>query len=47
MIMEGNGQTRWYEGNFTGYGKAVVAENPRTAGPREEQVITGWLSGLR
>jgi len=28
LVMEGNGQTRWFEGNFTSYEKAVLAEDP-------------------
>ena len=27
-MMEGDGKTRWFEGDFTAYEKAVVAENP-------------------
>jgi sulfate-transporting ATPase len=28
LVMEGNGQTRWFEGNFTSYEKMVLAEDP-------------------
>ncbi len=28
LIMEGNGKTRWFEGNFTAYEKMVTAEDP-------------------
>ncbi len=28
LVMEGNGQTRWFEGNFTSYEKAILAEDP-------------------
>ena len=28
LVMEGDGQTRWFEGNFAAYEKAVMAENP-------------------
>ena len=28
LIMEGDGKTRWFEGDFTDYEKAVMAENP-------------------
>ncbi len=28
LIMEGNGKTRWFEGDFTDYEQAVLAENP-------------------
>ena len=28
LIMEGNGKTRWFEGDFTDYEQAVMAENP-------------------
>ncbi len=28
LVMEGNGKTRWFEGNFAAYEEAVTAENP-------------------
>jgi ATP-binding cassette ChvD family protein len=28
LVMEGNGKTRWFEGNFADYEEAVMAENP-------------------
>jgi ATP-binding cassette ChvD family protein len=28
LIMEGNGKTRWFEGDFTSYEKVVMSENP-------------------
>ena len=28
LVMEGDGKTRWFEGNFAAYEKAVMAENP-------------------
>jgi ATP-binding cassette ChvD family protein len=28
LVMEGDGRTRWFEGNFTAYERAVMAENP-------------------
>jgi ATPase subunit of ABC transporter with duplicated ATPase domains len=28
LVMEGNGATRWFEGNFTSYEKMVLAEDP-------------------
>ena len=28
LVMEGNGGTRWFEGNFAAYEEAVMAENP-------------------
>jgi ATP-binding cassette ChvD family protein len=28
LILEGNGKTRWFEGNFAAYEQAVAAENP-------------------
>ena len=28
LIMEGDGKTRWFDGNFTAYEEAVTAENP-------------------
>jgi ATP-binding cassette ChvD family protein len=28
LVMEGNGRTRWFEGNFAAYEQAVTAENP-------------------
>ena len=37
LIMEGNGQTRWYEGNFTAYEKSVMAENPERLAHRRNK----------
>lgn len=28
LVMEGNGKTRWFEGNFTAYEKTMLAEDP-------------------
>jgi ATP-binding cassette ChvD family protein len=28
LVMEGNGKTRWFEGNFSAYEKSVIAEDP-------------------
>ncbi len=28
LVLEGNGKTRWFEGNFAAYEKAVLAEDP-------------------
>ncbi len=28
LVFEGNGKTRWFEGNFTSYEEAMIAENP-------------------
>ena len=28
LVMEGNGRTRWFEGNFAAYEDAVMAESP-------------------
>jgi len=28
LVLEGGGKTRWFEGNFAAYERAVVAENP-------------------
>jgi ATP-binding cassette ChvD family protein len=28
LVMEGNGKTRWFEGNFTAYERAMIAEDP-------------------
>ena len=28
LVLEGGGKTRWFEGNFAAYEKAVAAENP-------------------
>jgi ATP-binding cassette ChvD family protein len=28
LVMEGGGKTRWFDGDFTGYERAVAAENP-------------------
>ena len=27
-MMEGDGKTRWFEGNFAAYEKSVIAEDP-------------------
>jgi len=37
LIMEGNGQTSWYEGNFTAYEKSVMAENPERLAHRRSK----------
>ena len=37
LIMEGNGRTRWFEGNFAAYEKSVVAENPERVAHRRSQ----------
>jgi len=37
LIMEGNGQTRWYEGNFMAYEKSVMAENPERLAHRRNK----------
>jgi energy-dependent translational throttle protein EttA len=37
LIMEGNGLTRWYEGNFTAYEKSVMAENPERLAHRRNK----------
>ena len=34
LIMEGNGKTRWFEGNFADYEKSVVAEDPNRVAHR-------------
>ena len=28
LVMEGDGKTRWFEGNFAAYEASVMAENP-------------------
>ena len=37
LVMEGNGQTRWFEGNFTAYEKMVLAENPERLAHRRNK----------
>jgi ATP-binding cassette ChvD family protein len=37
LIMEGDGRTRWFEGNFMAYEKAVVAENPERVAHRRSK----------
>ena len=37
LIMEGDGRTRWYEGNFTAYEKSVMAENPERLAHRRSK----------
>ncbi len=37
LIMEGDEQTRWYEGNFTAYEKSVMAENPERLAHRRNK----------
>ena len=44
LIMEGNGQTRWYEGNFTAYEKSVMAENPERLAHRRNKYHV-WCCG--
>ena len=41
LIMEGNGRTRWFEGNFAAYEEAVMAENPERLAHRRAST-TGW-----
>ena len=45
LVMEGDGRTRWFEGNFAQYEAAVMAENPdRFAHRRAKyQRLTGKL----
>ena len=45
LVMEGDGKTRWFEGNFAAYEAAVLAENPdRFAHRRAKyQRLTGKL----
>ena len=45
LVMEGDGRTRWFEGNFAAYEAAVLAENPdRFAHRRAKyQRLTGKL----
>lgn len=31
LVMEANGKTRWFEGNFADYERAVTAEDPNRA----------------
>jgi len=37
LVMEGNGQTRWFEGNFSDYEKTVLAENPERLSHRRNK----------
>ena len=37
LIMEGNGKTRWFEGNFADYEQAVLAENPERVAHRRSK----------
>ncbi len=45
LVMEGNGRTRWFEGNFAQYEAAVLAENPERFAHRRAkyQRLTGKL----
>jgi ATPase subunit of ABC transporter with duplicated ATPase domains len=49
LVMEGDGRTRWFEGNFAAYEAAVMAENPdRFAHRRAKyQRLGGSLARLR
>ena len=38
LIMEGDGRTRWFEGNFAAYEEVGHGREPRAAGPPAEQV---------
>jgi ATP-binding cassette ChvD family protein len=37
LIMDGNGKTRWFEGNFAAYEDAVAAENPERMAHRRSK----------
>jgi ATP-binding cassette ChvD family protein len=37
LVMEGNGKTRWFEGNFTAYEKAMIAEDPERLAHRRSK----------
>jgi len=37
LVMEGNGKTRWFEGNFAAYEEAVLAENPERLAHRRSK----------
>ena len=45
LVMEGDGKTRWFEGNFADYEAAVMAENPERFAHRRAkyQRLTGKL----
>ncbi len=45
LVMEGDGKTRWFEGNFAAYEEAVMAENPDRFAHRrgKYQRLTGKL----
>ena len=45
LVMEGDGRTRWFEGNFAPYEAAVLAENPdRFAHRREVPAADGQVA---
>ncbi len=46
LVMEGDGKTRWFEGNFAAYEAAVMAENPERFAHRRAkyQRLTGKLA---
>jgi len=46
LVMEGDGKTRWFEGNFAAYEAAVMAENPERFAHRRAkyQRLTGKLT---
>ena len=37
LVLEGNGKTRWFEGNFAAYEKSVVAEDPERVAHRRNK----------
>jgi ATPase subunit of ABC transporter with duplicated ATPase domains len=37
LVLEGDGKTRWFEGNFAAYEKSVVAENPERVAHRRNK----------
>ena len=37
LVMEGDGKTRWFEGNFAAYEKTVMAENPERLAHRRNK----------
>lgn len=37
LVLEGGGKTRWFEGNFAAYEKAVIAENPERVAHRRSK----------
>jgi ATPase subunit of ABC transporter with duplicated ATPase domains len=37
LVMEGNGKTQWFEGNFTAYERAMLAQDPERLAHRRSK----------